>query len=74
VFCDWLNNYQFPRHDRVTLSKDKGKGKKQICTCAFLNRAPSHEGVLGEWKYSSTHSLTSTLGGGEWIGSLELDN
>jgi hypothetical protein len=24
-----------------------------------------HEGVLGEWMYSSTHSLTSALDGGE---------
>jgi hypothetical protein len=31
-----------------------------------FNWAPCHEGVLGEWKYSSTHSLTSALDGGEW--------
>jgi len=24
------------------------------------------EGVLGEWRYSSTHSLTSALDGVEW--------
>jgi hypothetical protein len=30
---------------------------------------PSYEGVLGEWRYSSTHSLTSTLDGGEWLTS-----
>jgi hypothetical protein len=29
---------------------------KQSWRCAFLNSAPRHEGVLGEWKYSSTHS------------------
>jgi hypothetical protein len=34
-----------------------------------LNQAPRHEGVLGEWKYSSTHSLTSALDGGEWSAS-----
>jgi hypothetical protein len=28
-----------------------------------------HEGVLGEWRYSPTHSLTSALGGGEWSAS-----
>jgi hypothetical protein len=28
-----------------------------------------HEGVLGEWRYSSTHSLTSALDGGEWSAS-----
>jgi len=31
----------------------------------FFNLAPRHEGVLGEWKYSSTHTLTSALGGDE---------
>jgi len=35
----------------------------------FFNRAPRHEGVLGEWTYSSIHSLTSTLDGGEWSAS-----
>jgi hypothetical protein len=30
-----------------------------------FNCAPHHEGVLGKWLYSSTHSLTSTLNGGE---------
>jgi hypothetical protein len=29
------------------------------------NWEPRREGVLGEWKYSSTHSLTSALDGGE---------
>jgi hypothetical protein len=33
--------------------------------CSF-NWAPRHEGVLGEWRYSSTHSLTSALDGVEW--------
>jgi hypothetical protein len=34
-----------------------------------FNRAPRPEGVLGEWRYSSTHSLTSALDGGEWSAS-----
>jgi hypothetical protein len=34
-----------------------------------LNLAPRHEDVLGEWRYSSTHSLTSALDGGEWSAS-----
>jgi hypothetical protein len=33
------------------------------------NYAPCHEGVMGEWRYSSTHSLTSALDGGEWSAS-----
>jgi hypothetical protein len=31
--------------------------------------APRYEGVLEEWRYSSTHSLTSALDGGEWSAS-----
>jgi hypothetical protein len=31
--------------------------------------APRHEGALGEWKYSSTYSLTSALDGGKWSAS-----
>jgi hypothetical protein len=38
------------------------------CPYAF-NWAPRHEGILGEWMYSSTHSLTSALDGGEWSAS-----
>jgi hypothetical protein len=29
----------------------------------LCNWAPRHEGVLGEWRHSPTHSLTSTLDG-----------
>jgi hypothetical protein len=35
----------------------------------FNNWSPRHEGVLGEWRYSFTHSLTSVLDGGEWLAS-----
>jgi hypothetical protein len=31
--------------------------------------APRHEGALEEWRYSSTHSLTSALDGDEWSAS-----
>jgi hypothetical protein len=34
-----------------------------------FNWTPRHEGVLGERKYSSIHSLTSALHGGEWSAS-----
>jgi hypothetical protein len=46
--------------------KVKGKVKLSLC----FNWAPRHEGVLGERKYSSTHSLTSALDGSEWSASL----
>jgi hypothetical protein len=35
----------------------------------FFNWAPCHEGVLEEWRYSFTHSLTSAIVGGEWSAS-----
>jgi hypothetical protein len=41
------------------------KVKLSLC----CNWAPRHEGLLGEWRYSSTNSLTSALDGGEWSAS-----
>jgi hypothetical protein len=38
----------------------KVKVKLSLC----FNWAPRHEGVLGKWRYSSTHSLISALDGG----------
>jgi hypothetical protein len=43
------------------------KVKVKLSPC--FNWAPRHEGVVGEWRYNSTHSLTSALDGGEWSGS-----
>jgi hypothetical protein len=40
--------------------------EKDVDPVPFLNRTPRHEGVLGEWRYRSTHSLTSALDGSEW--------
>jgi hypothetical protein len=44
---------------------DKVKVRLPLC----FNWTPRHEGVLGEQRYSSTHSLTSALDGGEWSAS-----
>jgi hypothetical protein len=41
------------------------KIKLSLC----FNWAPCHKGISGEWRYSSTHSLTSALDGGEWSAS-----
>jgi hypothetical protein len=41
------------------------KVKLSLC----FNWAPRHEGVLGEWRYSSTHSFSSALDGGKWSAS-----
>jgi hypothetical protein len=35
----------------------------------FLHWEVRHEGVLAEWKYRCTYSLTSVLDGGEWSAS-----
>jgi hypothetical protein len=43
----------------------KVKVKLSLC----FNWAPRHASVLGEWRYSSTRSLTSALDGGEWPAS-----
>jgi hypothetical protein len=43
--------------------------KVKLSLCFFYNITPRHEGVLGEWRYSSTHSLISALDGGEWSAS-----
>jgi hypothetical protein len=42
------------------------QGKVKLFLCF---NAPHHKGVLGEWRYSSTHSLTSALDGSEWSAS-----
>jgi hypothetical protein len=43
----------------------KVKVKLSLC----FNWAQRHEDVLGEWRYSSTHFLTSALDRGEWSAS-----
>jgi hypothetical protein len=43
--------------------------KSKVTFSLCFNRAPRHEGVLGEWRYSTTHSLTSAQVGGEWSAS-----
>jgi hypothetical protein len=48
-----------------TLSWRGGQFKKAQGQHLYL----CHEGVFGEWRYSSTHSLTSALDGGEWSAS-----
>jgi hypothetical protein len=39
----------------------KGRGNVALC----FNWAPHHKGVLWDWIYCSTHTLTSALDGGE---------
>jgi hypothetical protein len=42
---------------------------KKVKLSIWFNLALRHEGVLGEWRYGATHSLTSALDGGEWSAS-----
>jgi hypothetical protein len=41
-------------------------GKVKLNWSLYFNWAPRREVVLGKWRYSSTHYLTSALDGGEW--------
>jgi len=56
----WGISYTFPEDMNTTNCRH---------VVPVLNYTPRHEDVLGEWRYSSTHSLTSTLDGGEWSAS-----
>jgi hypothetical protein len=55
----------FPPFSVFTIPTRLKKGNVPV----FFNWAPRHWGVLGEWRYSSTHSLTSALDGDEWSAS-----
>jgi hypothetical protein len=46
-------------------SASPGSKKVSVKLSLCFNWAPRHEGILGEWRYSSTHSLTSALDEGE---------
>jgi hypothetical protein len=63
------SGYKTTRRCGKNLERLKVKIKGKVVPVLFFNWAPRHEGILGEWKYSSTHSLTSALDGGEWSGS-----
>jgi hypothetical protein len=43
--------------------------KVKVKLSLYFNWAQRHEGFLGEWRYSSMHTLTSALDGGEWSAS-----
>jgi hypothetical protein len=59
----WIGGWVGP-----TAGLDTVVSKKVKLSLCF-NWATRHEGVLGEWRYSSTLSLTSALDGGEWSAS-----
>jgi hypothetical protein len=43
------------------------RGKGKVASVLLFNWARRHEGVLGAWRYRSTHSFNSALAGGEWL-------
>jgi hypothetical protein len=47
------------------ISLTSKKVKVKLSLCFFFNWSPRCEGVLGKWRYRSTHSLTSAIDGGE---------
>jgi hypothetical protein len=49
--------------------KGNVKVKVNVKLSLCFNWAPRHGGVLGDWRYSSTHSLTSALDGDDWSAS-----
>jgi hypothetical protein len=48
--------------------KSFGKVKLKVKLSLYFTRVPRHDGVLGEWGYSST-PLTSALDGVKWSAS-----
>jgi hypothetical protein len=58
---------QWNPHSRQKSLHRQRKGK--VVLVLSFNWAPGHGNVLEEWRYSSTHSLTSVLDGGEWSAS-----
>jgi hypothetical protein len=60
-FIGWLIYYLASQAKLCSMEVIKVK----VVPVLFLNLAPRHEGVLGEWRYRSTHSLTLALDGGE---------
>jgi hypothetical protein len=66
--CCYISHKQSHRNPSKNVWMDIEKAKGKVF-CACLNWAPRDEGVLGEWSYSSTHSLASALDWGEWSAS-----
>jgi hypothetical protein len=63
-YVDWLRQFKatcchFP-------GRERGKVKGKVVSTLFLTKHHAMKAYWGEWTYSSMHSLTSALDGGEW--------
>jgi hypothetical protein len=67
LFVFWIKNGKFCH--RISASYQENLESKVKLSMYFFNWTPRHGCVLGEWRYSSTHPLTSALDGGEWSAS-----
>jgi hypothetical protein len=65
LFASVYKYIKWKRTDKNVNQVKQSKGK----VVPVLNWAPRREGVLEDFRYSSTHSLTLALDGGEWSAS-----
>jgi hypothetical protein len=71
IYC----RYKFTVTKLMTLQIPHCTKTRDCCSLVKVNLSlcfklvPPHEGVLREWRYISTHSLTSALEGGQWSAS-----
>jgi hypothetical protein len=56
---------RFSRRIQLNIIKCSNALLKCVMNAFVLNYVLQHKDVLGEWSYTSTHTLTSALDGGE---------
>jgi hypothetical protein len=67
VSFEWRGTFTPNAHWAPVYTADKGKVKVQLSVCLWLSTTSWRR--IGEWRYSSTHSLTSARRGGDWSAS-----
>jgi hypothetical protein len=66
-YVDQINIFHRP--SAFSMRDNRMKVKVKLRLCFLLTENHAMKTSLGEWRYSSTHSLTSALDGGEWSAS-----
>jgi hypothetical protein len=77
LFCDdtelWRGGSRESRcmhlQRQINWYTNTGKVKVKVNMSLCFKWAPRRESILGEWRYSSSHFLTSALDRGEWSAS-----